>query len=569
MPTEPTDYLLPGRIVKSSVGFGNEYLQIFKGYSELPRVERGSKTAKIHFLDELDFLSGYKLSGGTLQTNIRTDRYIWGILDEVYKNYFTVISSCDTSETWSGGQSEETNHRGGDAARKVQSTSGTEETAYRTISPALDLSGYTNDDFIDFFCYVDDASNVDYVKVRLETTPGSSYYEKSIGSSLVDGWNEFHILRSSFAETGSPNWNSISRITLIVKATSGNDVYCIFDEVRITNKDNYPQRFFDIGLQTIPVAWWAGNTALYEIKVACEAEGARFYADEYGNLHFENRQHYNLNYEHKASVWGFDFDRMMDLEYPHNETDIINKVIVKLKPRRVVSTAEEIWRYGFVPAIPASTTKTVWATLVDPCPTTETGIIAPVAGTDYTANTQEDGGGTDKTSQISITITRFANSVKLDITNNDTGTVYLTLLRLRGTPAKESDEVIITAQDNTSIGIYGERPSGGLVIENKYLADETYAQTRAEQLVEWYKDPKTRIVLKNRSVPQLQLGDMITVRNPEVDKNYLMRITCIKNQYSNEGMNQEIHCRSVTPQEQLTYFQIGVSEIQGTDVIAP
>ena len=566
MPTEPTDYLLPGRPAKASVGFGDEYLQIFKGYSEMPMVERQSKTVKIHFLDELEFLSNYKLSGGTLQTDIRTDRYIWGILDDVYADYFKVIASCDTDESWTGGTSETINQRGGDGARKVSSTNGEEATAYKTISPALDLS---NLEYIDFFCYVDDASKVDYVKVRLETTAGSAYYEKSIGGDLENVWNEFHLLKSSFSETGSPNWNSIVRVTLIVKATTGNNVYCIFDEIRAVDEIGYPQRYFDIGLQTIPVAWWAGNTALYEIKVACESEGARFYADEKGKLHFENRQYYNLHDEYKRSVWEFNFDRMTDLEYPNRETDVINKVIVKLKPRRVVSTAEEIWRYGFVPDIAASETKTIWASLNDPCPTTASGIIAPAATTDYTANTQENGGGTDKTDKISITITRFANAVKLDVKNNDAGTVYLTLLKLRGTPAKESDEIIITEQDDTSIGIYGERPAGGMAIENKYLADEYYAQTRAQQIVDWYKNPKTMIVLGGRSVPQLQLGDMISVVNEDVNKNYLMRVTLIKNQYSNDGLNQEIHCRSVTPQEQLTYFQIGVSAIESTDVISP
>lgn len=566
---EPQDYLLPGRPAKLSFGFDSEYLQIFKGFSELPLVDRRVKTCKIHFLDELSVLSSFKLSGGQLQLNIRADRYIWGILDEIYEDYFDVIATCDTDESWTGGSSETTNHRGGDGARKVTSTAGAEATAYTEPGSPFDLSGYASTDYIDFFCYVDDAEKIENVEIRLETTAGVNYFYKQIGGDLINGWNELHILKSAFSETGSPNWNSVARITLIVDASDTDTIYCIFDEIRITDWYDYPQRYFDIGLQTILVAWWAGNTALYEIKIACNAEGARFYADEYGKLHFENRQHYQVNSEHKVTVWGFEFDRATDLEYPKKETDLINKVVVRLKPRKVVDSAEEIWLYGFVPSIAAGATRTIWAALADPCPTTTDGIIQPVATTDYTANTQEDGLGDDKTSEISIVITRFANAVMLEVTNNDAGTVYLTFLRLRGTPAKESDEITIVSEDATSIETYGEHPAGGLVIENKYLADETYAQTRADQLIDWYKDPKTRIVLKARSVPQLQLGDMITIVNEDILVNYLMRVTWLKSQYGFDGLNQEIHCRSVAPQETLTYFEIGVSEIGGTDVIAP
>ena len=142
--TEPQDYLLPDRPAKLSYGFSDEYLQVFKGYSELPLVGRRAKNCKIHFLDELNKLSNFKLSGGQLQQNIRVDRYIWGILDEMYGGYFDVIASCDTDESWTGGTSETTNHRGGDGARKVTSTSGAEATAYTEPGSPLDLSGYAN-----------------------------------------------------------------------------------------------------------------------------------------------------------------------------------------------------------------------------------------------------------------------------------------------------------------------------------------------------------------------------------------------------------------------------------------
>jgi hypothetical protein len=471
-------------------------------------------------------------------------------------------------EIWNNTTDETDNHRGGDGAKKITSTG---SIVYTWVSfSSIDLSAYSDGDFVDLLVYVSDISKVEICTLILESGSSSDNYNYSLVSELITGWNQVRISKASFSEFGSPNWNNITSCDVHFKTDTGETAYIIVDEIRMVDSNHYPGRKFDIGLQNIPVAWWAGNTALYEIKTACEAEGARFYADEYGDLHFENRQHYNLNPEHKSSVWGFLFDRMTDLEYPKKETDLINKVVVRLKPRRVVDSAEEVWRYGFTPSIAASATKEIWASLIDPCPTTEAGIIEPVASTDYTANTQADGGGTDKTAEVDISITRFANAVKLELTNNDAGTVYITLLKLRGTPAKESDQVIITEEDATSIAQYGERPSGGMDFDNKYLADEAYAVTRAQQLIEWYKDPKTRLVLKSRAVPHLQLGDMISVTNKDIGQNYLMRVTCIKSQFSlADGLQQEIHCRSIAPQETLTYFEIGASEIGGSDVIAP
>lgn len=566
------DYLIKDRPGKLSVGFKDAgYLQVVKGASDNPKVLRTQRQMRLHFFDELDKIQGHKLSGGgELFLNARTDRYIWGILDDVYVDFFKVICSCDTGETtWTGGSQETTNHRGGTAARKLQSTAGALATAYREPTVALDLSGYLSTDLIDFFLYVEDISKLALAELRFETTAGSDYYAKDITSLLSQEWNELSILKSAFTTTGSPNWNSIARITLRIQATTGQDVFGILDELRIRSAKSYPRRHFDIGLQFIPTAWWGGNTALFEIKTACEAESAKFFSDEDGELHFENRQHYNNNDEYKHSVHQFAWDRMTDFTHPDRIQEIINHVVVVLKPR-VVQAEQDVWLYGFIPQIGAGVTKTIWAALQDPCPTTTAGIVQPAATTDYTANTQADGGGTDKTAQISIVITRFTNAVILEVTNNDASAVYLTKLKLRGTPAKEQDEVIIDKFDQTSIDAYGEHPAGGYSIENKYLSDETYAGTLAQQLIDWYKEPLDRIILKARNIPQLQIGDMITIRNDDIDANFLMRVIHIKAQLDvQNGFNQEIDSRAVVPFELLTFFEIGTSEIAGTDVIAP
>lgn len=564
--TDPKEYLLPNRRAKIDFGFADEYIASFSGRSMFPEVDVKSKYANFHFFDELDYLAESKLSGGSLVVDVRTDRYIWGILDYVYSDYFEVLATCDVAESWTNGADETDNQRGGDGCQKITST-GTEVKGYKTITSASWSGSKTH---LDLFLYLSSLADLDYCKLRLETTADSAYYEINLETyGIVSGWNQLHLVPSDFTKVGAGDLTHIVRITFVHKADTAKTVYVLVDEIRLTMGSGYPQRIFDTGIQSIPIAWWAGNTSLYEIKTACEAEGARFYSDENGVLRFENRQHYVLNPEFKESKWSFTFNEITDLNYIGKVNDIINRVVVHLRPRRI-SAEKEIWRYGFVPTVSAGVTKTIWADFIDPCPTTVAGIVTPEATTDYTANTAENGSGTDKTANVSVSITKFANAAKLDITNNDAGTVYITLLKIRGTPAEESDESRVIVEDTASISIYDEKPSGGYEIDNKYMADESYAETVAQQILDWYSSPVRRITLKNRCVPQLQIGDMISVNNDDIGENYLVRITGIKITFSEEdGFQQEISTRCITNFETLSYFTIGTSEISGVDVIAP
>lgn len=558
----PSENVLPNRVGKIDFGFGTEMISAFRGFTDMPEVALRTNIAQVHLFDELERLNRYKLSGGSLQTDIRTDRYIWGILDDVYSDFYLRIASCDTTESWSTSTDETTNQRQGDGCQKLTS-SGADVVGSLSLG-TMDITDYTSNDYLEMQVYVEDPDDVDRIGFTLYANDGLKFEQNFYSDDVVQGWNSLYMNLDDI-KVGDGNYTTLYTLDIVYNALVGT-TYVMFDDVKMM-KWNCPHRVFDVGLQNIPVAWWAGNTALYEIKTACEAEGARFYADENGYLTFESRQHYNNNDEHKVSVLQLDFNKLTDLEYSSDLAELINKVTVKLKPRKVGSETE-IWRYGAIPSISASGSLTVWATFNDPCPTTSSGIVTPVATTDYTANTQADGGGTNKTAQISISITKFSTSAKLVITNNDAATVYLTLLKLRGTPAVESDEFQVIDEDTTSIGKYGVQPEGGYVLENKYMADQTYAETVAQQLLDWYAEPVRKVVLKNRAYPQLQIGDMITVKNDDLGDSEIMRIIGIKESFSSDGFWQDITARSVTNFELLNYFEIGTSEIGGSDVIS-
>lgn len=561
-----TDYIKIGRLSQLYAGFFDELLSIFKGISEPPIIDESKKEVRIHFWDEMEKLREFNLSDGSaLYEDIRTDWYIWQILDEVYSDYFTIIASFDSDETITGGTAETENQRGGDQAIKLEATAGGTDNAYKAVS--LDLSGYASTDKITFFVYIEDIDKVQSLLLRLHTTAGVNYGDFEITDyNLITGWNQLEIEKGDVSITGSFNWASIVRAEFILDAVASQDVYAIIDELRIIDSENYPTRVFDIGLQNISFAYYEGNTALQEIKYACESEGARFYADELGVLHFESRQFYNNNDEYKSSVAQLAFDKIIKYEHPKPDNGIINSVSVQIHPR-VMQATKVIWTLGEVPEIGASETLTIWASFTDPVPVTVTGLVTPVSTTDYTANDQADGGGTNRTANISIAITKFTNAAKLEITNNHSGAVFLTLMQLRGTPIEEQGTTTIRVEDSTSIDAFGEKK---YTVDTKYLSSISYAQTLAQQIIDWYADPIDKLTIEHPALPYLQIGDMISVVNDQTENEELMRIIGYSlDRRNNNIFRQKTFLRTVTNFELLTFFEIGTSSIGGTDVIAP
>lgn len=586
------NYIRISRRIQMLTGFRAENIPFARGISEDPVIDELKKTVAIHFWDELQNLANTTLSDGEdLFQNIRTDLYIWAVLDAVYANYFTVIASFDSDETITGGSAETINMRGGDQAIKLQATSGSTVSAYRALSPALDLSSYADDDLITLFVFVEDITKVSSLTLRFHKVVNNTFGDVALTNyDLQTGWNQLQVPKgdvigddithpsstwfkigtsqiqgSDVIPSGMFDWSSVVRAEIILTAKASQTVYVIADELRMVDHVNYPERNFDMGLQTIAVAWFGGNSALSEIQHACESEGARFYSDEVGVLHLENRQHYNNTPALKVSVHQFTFDRLTDFAHPKPDQGIINDITVKINPRIIQPTAQ-IWQNGATPLITNGDTLEIWANFQDPVPTTSTGLITPVATTDYTANTAQDGSGTDETGNISIAITKFASAAKLEITNSSGVDVYLTMLQLRGTPAQQLGEVDVKVQDADSVAEHGVYHQD---IDTPYLADQGFATDLANQIIEWYSQPINRLSIDHPFLPQLQIGDMVSALDGETGHEEIMRTTGLSFSMGvGKLFTGTSQLRIINPFETLTFFEIGTSEIGSTDVIA-
>ena len=226
-------------------------------------------------------------------------------------------------------------------------------------------------------------------------------------------------------------------------------------------------------------------------------------------------------------------------------------VEVKSNPRGK-EPQQLVWKLNGTLEIPGSSSKEVFVNFDDPM----LEILTPQF---YVANTESDGGGTDKTSSISVrSFTSFARAAKIVFQNSFTDTVYITSLELYGRPAKIQQEIYYREQDSSSRTAYEERVYS---IENEYIQDATWAQSFARMVLQDFAEPENVQKLTIRAVPELQLGDWISWQGR------YWRIFGIRTKLdASSGFIQELDLLQRTP---TTYFRIGISTIGGSDKIAP
>jgi len=139
------------------------------------------------------------------------------------------------------------------------------------------------------------------------------------------------------------------------------------------------------------------------------------------------------------------------------------------------------------------------------------------ATTDYLANDSADGTGTNRTANITVSLTKRAQSMDIALTNGHSATVYVTKLQAQGHAVTVQDPVEITAIDATSQTAFGKRtyPHPG-----KFVPDSAEAQNWANFHISAWKDPVPLLRLTmvgNRSTATLtdiytrEISDLVTV----------------------------------------------------------
>lgn len=208
---------------------------------------------------------------------------------------------------------------------------------------------------------------------------------------------------------------------------------------------------------------------------------------------------------------------LKDIELQQPWEEMRNDIAVTAFPRQATAANTEIWRLNDIPLIGAGATLTIYANFQyqgERIPASS--VTTPASTTDYTANTLENGSGTDKTAQVAIVMTTYASSAKLEITNNDAAAVYLTLMKLRGTGLYAQSGVTALASDSTSQTAYGKL---SLKIESIWLQEAQEAKNHADYAEVIYTADRRVAWVRIEQRPELQFGvDLFDVVTIDIDE---------------------------------------------------
>jgi hypothetical protein len=192
----------------------------------------------------------------------------------------------------------------------------------------------------------------------------------------------------------------------------------------------------------------------------------------------------------------------------------------------------------------------------------------PIVGTDITQTGVADG-------DIGVTVSKFAKSMKITITNNNaTNSATLTLIQAKGTKVTKLSSVSVSSSDSTSQDAYGTKT---YTLPAKWLQTTNVAQDYANFIIGRYKDPVPIInvaFMANKNSDLMvetmarNISDRITVvatgSKTELGISGDFFIEAISHKISNAGRYHEVMFEMSEASGDGGYWVVGTS-LLGTD----
>lgn len=205
-----------------------------------------------------------------------------------------------------------------------------------------------------------------------------------------------------------------------------------------------------------------------------------------------------------------DIDNPQPYEYRRNVTRL------KVHPRTLGTTSVIYSVVGDPILVEAGDRRTVWANYSynnQRVPAQD--IETPVASTDYLANTNDDGSGTDKTADCTMTVTDFGDNAKVVFENTGATNFYVTTRQIRGKPLYEEDsDDVIYPQDPSTV----DDPSE-FVQDLKWQQSVNVAVDYSQVLGEFLDRQNPFPVVKVRGRPDIQFAaDIFNVANLDLEE---------------------------------------------------
>ena len=249
----------------------------------------------------------------------------------------------------------------------------------------------------------------------------------------------------------------------------------------------------------LPYFWADGESGRQVIRDLMDDSLGVFFVAGDGKATFRNR------YRNDTPTISLDQENLGQYPSLQQPWDVIyNRITLNVHPRAQESAAE-LWRLFEIPSLSPGETREIFAEYSYGGKSVPASSLETIeAATDYTFNTQSDGGGSDLTADLSVSVTQYAKTAKLTITNNGASTGYITLLRLRGV-AVTAGTLKIVVEDTDSQALYGLRD---LVLDNEYLQEINNARALAVFLLDVLKAPS--------EYPAVSLQNQFYLQFPEL-----------------------------------------------------
>ncbi len=198
--------------------------------------------------------------------------------------------------------------------------------------------------------------------------------------------------------------------------------------------------------------WNERTTVFQALREVVAAERGFLFENRDGKVAFYSRHHWHQDLVNAvdATLTGPDIDRRRSLD--HRYGNVLNRREIKLHPRTVGTSLEVVGRSSSTPQVKAGDQLEITVSFNDDGNRIGAkNTVTPVATTDWTANSEADGTGTNLTASVAVSMTADANGARLIFTNSHSQNAYIRNLQIRGIKITDYGEIGVSYQDDTSI----------------------------------------------------------------------------------------------------------------------
>lgn len=344
------------------------------------------------------------------------------------------------------------------------------------------------------------------------------------------------------------------------------NIYCDDILPLILTAVNWPAFWghdLDAGQDVQPYWWIDRKSAAEAIFDVVFSELGRTFIKGNGALAFRNR-----------FAVGSPVATITDADYIYDSLDVSvpwetqrNVVTVYARPR-VKQASQVLWSLPSAVLLTAGQTYEFWPEFrYNNESVPAKNIISPAATTDYLVNLLEDGSGTDRTADLSVTIETFANQCKLIVVLSGAD-AYLRTLSVRGEPISNDNAVPMRASN-----VAPNEDNLEFTLDAPWIQNVLRADSFDDYLLNFLVEPKNYVRFTLKPNPDVQfaldLGDTVRLNSALLGVNMYYSISYIEHKHTRkQGYTMTSLVLEPLP-ETSSYWRFGVAQFGTTTMFAP